>query len=305
MTATAPAGLFVGIGARRFRSMGTDVTVLLPADRDDAAGAVERLMDAWDRRFSRFRPDSELMALNRAAGTPFAASDTMYEAVAAGLAAARATDGLFDPLLLGRMVELGYDRTFDELPADGTAAPLRAWHAGEWRSVRLDPVKRTVTLPAGSGIDLGGLAKGMAVDAAVRELAAAGVGFAAVNAGGDLAVSATPPGATAWDVEVEGVTEAISLSSGALATSSVLRRRWVIAGQVRHHLIDPRTGLPVESEIAQVSVAAATCIQAEVAAKAVFMLGTVAGTAFVERQGLSALVVTRSGEELRLGAWRS
>jgi thiamine biosynthesis lipoprotein len=304
MTTAAPAGLFVGLGARRFRAMGTDVTVLLPAARDDAAGAVERLMDAWDRRFSRFRPDSELMALNRAAGTPFAASDTMYEAASAALAAAQATDGLFDPLLFGRMVELGYDRTFDELPADGTAAPLREWHAGEWRSVRLDPVNRTVTLPAGSGIDLGGLAKGMAVDAAVREMAAAGIDFAAVNAGGDLAVIGTPPGLGTWDVEIEGVAEAISLSSGALATSSVLRRRWMVRGQVRHHLIDPRTGLPVENEIAQVSVAAATCVQAEVAAKAVFLLGTVAGTAFVERHGLSALVVTRSGEELRLGAWR-
>lgn len=284
--------------------MGTDVTVALPADSPAAAEPIERLFHEWDLRFSRFRPDSELMALNRAAGTPFDASQPMFDAVETALSAARATNGLFDPLLLGRMVELGYDRTFDQLPGESAASPLRPWHAGEWQDVHLDPGSLSVTLPAGSGIDLGGLAKGMAVDAAIQGLATAGIPFAAVNAGGDLAVLGTPPGQDAWDVDLEGVDRAVSLPSGAMATSSVLRRRWRVDGVTRHHLLDPRTGLPVDNELAQVSVASASCAQAEVAAKAVLLMGATAGADFVERHGLSALIVTRRGDALRLGRWR-
>jgi len=293
-----------GIRAHRFGCMGTDVSVLLPPDHADAAGRVEHLFHEWDHRFSRFRTDSELMALNRAAGGPYVVSEPMYGAVAAALSAAQATDGLFDPLLLGRLLELGYDRDFEELPGQRAAAPLRAWHAGEWRSVRLDAETRTVELPAGSGIDLGGLAKGMAVDAAIRLLDEAGVPYAAVNAGGDLAVIGSPPGHEAWDVALEGIDETVSVTTGAMATSSILRRRWNVGGRTRHHLLDPRTGLPVDNELAQASVAAATCAQAEVAAKAVLLAGPVAGADFVERHGLSALVVTRRGETLRLGSWR-
>lgn len=288
----------------RFRSMGTDVTVALPADRSAAAEPVERLFEEWDLRFSRFRANSELMALNRAAGTPFRATQSMFNAVETALSAARATDGLFDPLLRGRMVELGYDRTFDELPEESGATSLRPWHAGEWRDVRLDPSTLNITLPAGSGLDLGGLAKGMAVDAAVQRLVASGIPFAAVNAGGDLAVLGTPPGEEAWDVELEGVERAVSLPSGAMATSSILRRRWRVDGVTRHHLLDPRTGFPVDNELAQVSVASATCAQAEVAAKVVLLMGAASGADFVERHGLSALIVTRRGDSLRLGRWQ-
>ncbi len=304
MIATAAPVEHSPIATHRFRSMGTDVTVLLPARAGGRIAAVERLFDEWDRRFSRFRPDSELMTLNRSAGSPLVVSDAMFEVVSTAIAAARATTGLFDPLLFGRMLELGYDRTFDELPKDRPAAPLRPWHAGEWRDVRLDPLRRTVELPAGSGIDLGGLAKGMAVDAAVRLLAASGVAYAVVNAGGDLATFGTHPAHDGWDVAVDGVSGSISLPFGSLATSSVLRRRWTVDGRPLHHLLDPRTGQPADNDLAQASIAAASCGQAEIGAKAVLLLGATAGTDFVERRGLSALLVTRSGEELRVGAWR-
>ena len=163
---------------------------------------------------------------------------------------------------------------------------------------------RPCTLPAGSGLDLGGLAKGMAVDAALRLLVNAGLPYGAVNAGGDLAVHGLPPGQDAWPVELEGGMErTVTLDSGALATSSVLRRRWSVDGFIRHHLLDPRTGLPVHNELAQASVAAATCGQAEVAAKAALLMGPVAAADFIDRHGLSALLITHRGEELRLGAW--
>jgi thiamine biosynthesis lipoprotein len=304
MTATAPVTTAAAVAVHRFRSMGTDVTVVLPKGALRHANDVEAIFDDWSDRFTRFAPSSELMHLNRHAGMPVSVSPAMLDAVDAAVAAASSTDGLFDPLLGSRMAELGYDRTFDLLPVDRPAASLRPWHAGEWRSIRIDRGQGTVTLPAGAALDLGGLAKGMAVDAALDALADAGMSFAAVNAGGDLAVHGLPPDEEAWSVAVEEYSAgSVRLSSGALATSSVLRRRWTVDGYVRHHLLDPRTGMPVENELAQVSVAAGTCRQAEVAAKAVLLLGATGGAHFIEQHGLAALLITRRGEELRLGVW--
>jgi thiamine biosynthesis lipoprotein len=225
--------------------------------------------------------------------------------VAAAVDAARATGGLVDPLLNGRMVELGYDRTFDELGSEkrGGASP-RPWHAGEWRAITLDPRRRTVRLPAGSGLDLGGIAKGMAVDAAMALLVGSGIAYGAVNAGGDLAVHGLPPGQDAWPIAIEGGDERmVTLRSGALATSSTLRRRWSVGGRERHHLLDPRTGFPAATGLTQASVASSTCRQSEAAAKAAILLGPVAAVDFLERHRLSALLVTTGGQELRIGPW--
>jgi thiamine biosynthesis lipoprotein len=288
----------------RFRSMGTDVTVLVPPDAGDADQLARETFVAWNDRFSRFQPDSELSALNRAAGTPFVASAELFEAARTALAAARATDGLFDPLLAGRMAELGYDRTFDALPPMRTGTGLAAWIPGLWRQVVLDAERRTIQLPAGSGLDLGGIAKGMAVDAALARIVGAGVPYAAVNAGGDLAVHGLPPGLEAWTIVVDGAGgRNVTLPRGGLATSTVLLRRWNVDGDERHHLIDPRTGLSSTSDVVLASVAAASCTQAEVAAKAALLAGSLTGAAFVREQRLAGLMVTADGSIRRIGRW--
>jgi thiamine biosynthesis lipoprotein len=291
----------------RFTSMGTDVVVLAPPDRPGAGDRVARLFAEWDRRFSRFNPDSELSRLNAAAGTTVEVSEPLTAAIVAAIEAARATDGLFDPLLERRMVELGYDRTFSQLPAARPEAPIEAWRAGAWRAITVDPIRRTVQLPGGTGIDLGGIAKGMAVDAAVALLAADGLPYAAVNAGGDLAVHGVPPDVSSWPIAVEiGLRHrTVTLRSGALATSSVLRRRWRVNGGERHHLLDPRTGLPARTGLAQATVAAATCRQAEIAAKVALLSGAAVGADFLERRGLAGLLLTMDGTEWHVGHWIS
>jgi thiamine biosynthesis lipoprotein len=294
-----------GMEAHRFRSMACDITVLAPSDQSRAQQVARGVLDAWDARFSRFRSDSELERLNDAGGRPFPVSEQMLTVLDAALRAARATDGVFDPLLGGRLVELGYDRTFDELPSQRAALPLAAWHHGAWREVVIDRLRGTVRLPVGFRVDLGGLAKGMAVDAALDALVADGASFAAVSAGGDLAVAGLPPGQSFWPVAIEGPEETVvALREGGLATSSVLRRRWEVQGTERHHLLDPRTGMPSAGPILHASVAAATCAQAEVAAKMAILSDLPTAIGRLEGRRLAALLFTSDREAWRVGNWQ-
>jgi thiamine biosynthesis lipoprotein len=292
------------LAERTFHSMGTRVVVVAPSEHPASVERVRAVFAEWDARFSRFSPDSELARLNAAAGRLHPASPQLRQVLRSALEAAHASEGTFDPLLGARIVGLGYDRTFAELPDDGPSTELPAWTAGKWREIEIDDVRGFVRLPAGAALDLGGIAKGMAVDAAADALRAAGVPYAAVNAGGDLAVLGTPPGTTGWPVILdEGDERTVTVHRGGLATSSVLGRRWTNGGVTRHHLLDPRTGLPSASDVVSASVAAATCREAEVAAKVALLRGAAGGAAFLTAHDLSGLLVTVQGDTWRTGTW--
>lgn len=292
------------LASASFRSMGTNITVFAPiADRDASLALVRGVFTAWDARFSRFRSDSELSRLNASAGTRFAASSSMLEVVAASLVAARVTDGLFDPTLLHRIVGLGYDDQFERLPTDRPAPPMDEWQPGRWAEIGVDRTAGWIELPARTGLDLGGIAKGMAVDAAIAELRERRIVPAAVNAGGDLAVSGPLDGG--WPIAIDDAGgRTILLHAGALATSSVLHRRWRVASQERHHLLDPRTGMPVGGQVTSASVAAASCRAAEVAAKAALLLGPEKAALFLAAHRLSGLLVMHDGRTWNLGSWK-
>jgi thiamine biosynthesis lipoprotein len=144
----------------------------------------------------------------------------------------------------------------------------------------------------------------MAVDAAIAELLVASLPYAAVSAGGDLAVIGLPPDQDAWPVGIEGASQsAIAIRRGALATSSVLRRRWEVNGMPRHHLLDPRTGMPASGPIVQATVAASTCEQAEVAAKMAILSDLPGAIRGLEQHRLAALLLTAEGDAWRVGTW--
>lgn len=301
---STPDGLLTpeGLARRDFATMGTTVSVVLPADRIAEAVAVEGVFRDWHRICTRFDPDSELSRLNAAAGHRHEVGALLFEVIAAARRAAEATDGLFDPTLLGTLEAIGYDRDFAGLTGVGGAPAHRSRSAltpstGGWRELELDPEWHTVRLPEGTGLDLGGLAKGMAVDAAIALLADRGVATAAVDAGGDLAVRGLPAGASSWPIAVDApnASHRLSLVRGALATSSVARRRWRQGPLERHHLIDPRTGSPSATPLWSVSVAAPTCAQAEVAAKVAFLLGPSDGGRFLAERDLSGFFVLPDG----------
>jgi thiamine biosynthesis lipoprotein len=285
--------------------MGTEILLLVPRGTASSVdGAVRDLFAVREAALSRFRADSDLCRASASAGRPVRVGALLLDALSAALRAARATGGAFDPCLGTQMAAIGYDRPFRPGLRVSPAAPALS-RGGRWREVVVDRERRTVRIPRGVALDLGGIAKGMAVDAAIEILRDAGVGSALVSAGGDLAVLGRPPGAVGWSVRLAECPgdERVTLHGGALATSSVTRRTWVQGGSQRHHLVDPRTGEPARSGLRAVSVAAATCEQAEVAATAAMVLGIDAGSAFLRRVGLAATLVPELGAPRPLNAW--
>jgi thiamine biosynthesis lipoprotein len=269
----------------RFRAMGAEVVVggATPSELE----AIERLFATLDQTFSRFRPDSELNRVNAGAAEFVAASPTFVRVLALALDAARRTDGLVDPTLGAAIEAAGYDRDFADLVGDGP--PPRPTVLGSWRHVRI--AGRLVFRYPGTKFDLNCVVKGLAVDAAVNELG--GDGF--VAAGGDVAVR----GAAAIGLPGGG---SLTLRNGGLATSGTTARRWLRGGAVQHHLIDPRTGRPSTSPWQEVTVAAGSCVEADVAAKAAFLLGD-EGPAWLEEHGLPGCFRT-AGVEVANKAWR-
>ncbi|MEZ5166581.1 MAG: FAD:protein FMN transferase [Acidimicrobiales bacterium] len=171
----------------------------------------------------------------------------------------------------------------------------------------IDPVIHAVTLPPSDRWDLGGIGKGLACDLLVEELWARGVRQIMVNLGGDLRVHGAAFDEPCWTVQVDdpldpGTVRAdVHLSEGAVATSSRARRRWRHEGRAMHHLIDPRTGLPAETDLVAATVVAASAWWAEVLAKAVVIAGADRGPRLVEQAGCSALLFGADGSTERIG----
>jgi thiamine biosynthesis lipoprotein len=287
-----------GLRREEFRAMGTTISLLLPEHQAERGAQIVRsLFSEWEQTLSRFLPDSELSRLNQQAGTPVAVSDLLYTVLATALTAAQATEGVYDPAMLDQLVRAGYDSTFDELPAIRFDPIIPGEPGGRWHGIKVDPIYRRVTLPVGIKLDFGGIAKGMAVDTALEVLHQNGITSALVNAGGDLAVLGLLPDDGQWPVAVPGQeqTWTIPLHHGAMATSGIARRHWWQGNKLRHHLLDPRTGLPAESDLWSVTVIADRCEQAEVAAKVAFILGSQKGAEFLRRHRIAGLLIHDDG----------
>lgn len=288
-----------------FRSMNTDVAAWLwSTDRAAARSAlraVEATFQAAHARFTRFDPRSELSALNASAGRPFSVSPELFEVVAQALRYARLTGGRFNPAIIGALEAAGYDQSFDRVKRDGEQAAPGAPRPIALPAVTFDTERRTITLPAGTRLDLGGIAKGWTVYQSARRLAQHGPCL--IDAGGDMMTIGVPPGAAGWPVGVADARDAsrdlatLRLRDAAVATSGSDRRRWMRNGSLQHHLIDPRTGRPSDSDLVSVTAIAPTTIEAEVYAKVIFLLGSEAGRAFADNHpSLAALLVARTGE---------
>ncbi|MGO9957090.1 MAG: FAD:protein FMN transferase [Solirubrobacteraceae bacterium] len=296
----------------------TAVLQVTGSDCSAPRSAVEREIAAIDAAASRFREDSELSRLNAAAGARMAVSALFMEALRLALRAAELTDGAVDPTLGESLVTAGYDRdqgSLDPVP-DGEASCDRAprlvivsRRTALWRMIELTEDPPTARLPRGVSLDLGATAKALASDRAARAAHEAGGQGVLVSLGGDIATAGPAPDG-GWVVHVtddhrsgpEAPGQTIRIHSGGLATSSVTVRRWCHEGRVKHHILDPRDGSPVSPIWRTVSVAAASCADANIASTAAIVLGERAATWLTER-GLPARLVALDGTALAVGGW--
>ena len=263
------------------------VGVVVGGATSDELEAVRDLFERLEETFSRFRASSELNLVNGGPGEFVAVSPLFARTLALALDSARRTDGLVDPTLGTAIEAVGYDRDFEELAAD--PRPPAPAVPGSWRHVRV--AGRLVFRYPGTKLDLNCVVKGVAVDAALDLLD--GDGF--VAAGGDVAVrGSTVVGLPGGD--------SVMLRNGGLATSGTTRRRWERGSSPQHHLIDPRTGRPSTSRWAEVTVAAGSCLEADVAAKAAFLLSD-DGPGWLDDRGLPGRF--RDGEDVVVNeAWQ-
>lgn len=267
-----------------FDAMGSTAHLLVvgPSAGADLEWARTRLTQL-EARWTRFSPDSEVSRLNEAAGHPVIVSADTYRLIEHAVSAWKRTNGRYDPSLLHALTALGYDRTFATIdhptPVTGTTA------SGAVAAIDLHPDLNSVVLPTGTGIDPGGIGKGLAADIVVEELLTRGATGAMVNLGGDIRAAGTPPdGATGWSISIADPVDPdrellrLEIPTGAVATSSRLQRHWANThGDTVHHILDSDTGQPIENGVAAVTVVAGEAWWAEALTKAVFTAGVADG----------------------------
>jgi thiamine biosynthesis lipoprotein len=286
-----------GTTARTVVLMDTFVTIQVVAgpQATGSAAAIERAFD-WFRRVeavcSRFDPRSEVMRLLDRVGEPIPASDILYEAVALALAVAEASEGAFDPTIGHTLERRGFDRHYQT--GATIATPIAPDAHPTYRDVILDRDRRTITLRQPLIIDLGAVAKGLAVDLAAQALAP--FGDYAIDAGGDLFVRGRNAEGQPWRIglrhprQPDALLGVVELSDAAICTSGDYERPSPQPGE-GHHLIDPRTGRAAKT-IASVTVIAPTTVAADALATAAFVLGPRRGLRLLARQGVEGLIVT-------------
>jgi len=304
-----PAAATDADASANWRALGTlvQLAVTEPGALAEARRLLTQDLAEVDAACSRFRADSEIRALT---GGRQRISPLLAEAIAVALRAARLTDGDVDPTVGAAMSAVGYDRDFEKIEPNGPPLSLTVRKVPGWREVRLDG--QSVTLPAGVQLDLGATAKAWAADRSAERIAAKlGCGVL-VSLGGDVAVAGPAPDG-GWRIRVQDVTGApgdlpagpyalIAIRDGGLATSSTAARRWRRGGDVLHHILDPRTGLPAEPVWRTVSVAAGSCADANAASTAAVIRGHRA-PGWLTRLGLPARLVDATGVVFTAGGW--
>jgi thiamine biosynthesis lipoprotein len=257
---------------------------------------LRQLEQAW----SRFLPDSELNRLQERRGSWVQCSDDLVAALQRGRQMHTETHGLFDPTIRTSLEQHGYDRTFAEIVERATTSSDRivAMPAPGLDGVEISD--NWVRLADGVSIDLGGIGKGLAADIVADELIAAGANSAYVCLGGDIRAAGEPVDENGWRVPLlhplsgEPI-DHHALYSGALVMSTVAIRRWTLGGVEHHHIIDPRSGRPADTDLIAVAVADHSAARGEALAKAAIIAGRAVGAALLRAADVKAWMVTDEG----------
>lgn len=289
-----------------FHGLGTDIEGCLMLDgsaTDSVWSLVRQQVAAFEERFSRFRDDSELSAVNRSAGTPIHVSDAMLGVLRAARAMWQLTDGRVDPTVGNALRAAGYRASFDTLAQQGNG-PVSVVARHSFADVVVDDTTGTVTVPQGTTLDFGGIGKGYLLDQ-LRPLIERSTDTYWISLGGDL-IASTPAGSEPWIV---GIQDPFNLNDDrasliaprgtvGIATSGTMKRRGTYNGKHWHHIIDPRTGEPAVSTLAAVTVIAPTALEADCAAKTILLQGPDAGMHWARAQGIDVYAVSVDGQTI-------
>jgi thiamine biosynthesis lipoprotein len=287
----------------RFRVMASEAHVVLVDAPEHLGSEARRQLERLEGIWSRFLPTSDVMRLNDRAGRAVPVDPDTVTLVVTMAEAWRRTDHRYDPTLLPALVASGYGASIDD-PTRVTVLAEHARPGGDLDAVDIDAVASTVTLPPRMAIDPGGIGKGLAADLVVARLLAAGAAGALVAIGGDLAMAGRASSPRGWQVAVErpdpdeSILGTLAVSGGGVATSSTRSRRWRHDGEVRHHVIDPVTAGVSGTDLAAVTVVAATGWLAEAHATAALLVGADGVLDHLDRHGLVGLAVAADGHVL-------
>jgi thiamine biosynthesis lipoprotein len=298
-----------------FRAMGCAMLAALDAESVHESSILSQVpvwFEDWEQILSRFRSDSELSRLNSRAGETVKVSPVLWDVLQESLKGARLSQGLVEPCLLNALESVGYINSFETIRDQPNPAPLGAARpnvcvevrCSAWQQLELNSRSFTIRAPADVRLDFGGIAKGWAADRALRKLSP--YGPALVDAGGDIAAGQAPQGQPGWPVAIGNPYDSsqplglLCLNKAGVATSGRDYRKWQQGGCDRHHILDPRTNLPAETDIMTATVVAPTARRAEVAAKTALILGSQTGMSWLENQGeMAGLLVLDDGSTVQ------
>ncbi|WP_066366854.1 FAD:protein FMN transferase [Neobacillus fumarioli] len=287
----------------QFNSMSTMVTISISHElfANDLL-PVYKQFEFVENLCSRFLPDSELSKLNQQLENEISISPEMYFILREAERFYRETSGMFNPGILEALETNGYAASIETI----RGKELTDTVPKNFKTVRTFPVtlnekRQTAILHA--TIDLGGIAKGWILDRAAQLLEKHGFGF--INVGGDIRVFGELPRSLNIGIEnpfdPANILTSLQLEGGAVCTSTSAKRKWLVNGEERHHLIDPRTGTSSNSTIVSATITAPTAIVADVWAKTVLLLGEKKGQEWVNKKGLGAVLINKNGEIWRGG----
>jgi thiamine biosynthesis lipoprotein len=269
-------------------------------DRETSAMRALDWFDRVERVCSRFDPESELSRLATRVGEPVRVSDILFETVRFAVAVAEETSGAFDPTIGRALVAAGFDT---EHRTGRRVAGAPAHDSGDYRDIRIDGHEKTLMLQRPLAIDLGGVAKGFAVDLAGRSLSDDGFENFVIDAGGDLYVAGHNAKGEPWSIgirhprDANEIIETLSLSDMAVCTSGDYERVAPKDGDITHHIVDPRTSRSA-SDVASATVIARSTMTADALSTAAFVLGPVDGIGFLRRQNVRGFMYTTSLERV-------
>jgi thiamine biosynthesis lipoprotein len=301
-----------------FDAMGSHVRLLIgepgPGMAPAAAAAEQARLFVieFDAALSRFKPESELCALNADRRPRVPASELLRAAFRAGLAAAEHSAGLVDPTLVGEIESAGYAASRAGLPGEPLAdalaeapprRPAQPNPASRWRQIEVDDEEGTIVRPPGVRFDTGGTGKGLAADLIANRLR--GYSRFVVDCGGDIRIGGANALVWPYEVFVEHPLSGerafvLKLGSGAVATSGLNVRMWRDAeGRYAHHLLDPATGDPAWTGLVGATALGDTAVEAETFSKAALLSGPERARAILGERG--GLVVHDSGRIETIG----